>query len=55
VGLDYSITHHFALKADLQYQHWDVPVVASGRIDPTVVSLGGKYMFDFNSHHNRSR
>jgi hypothetical protein len=55
VGLDYSITHHFALKADLQYQHWDVPVVASGRINPTVVSLGGKYMFDFNSHHNRSR
>jgi hypothetical protein len=55
VGLDYSITHHFAVKADLQYQHWDVPVVASGRINPTVVSLGGKYMFDFNSHHNRSR
>jgi hypothetical protein len=55
VGLDYSITHHFALKADLQYQHWDVPVAASGRINPTVVSLGGKYMFDFNPHHNRSR
>jgi hypothetical protein len=55
VGLDYSITHHFALKADLQYQHWDVPVVASGRINPIVVSLGGKYMFDFNPHHNRSR
>jgi hypothetical protein len=55
VGLDYSITQHFALKADLQYQHWDVPVVASGRINPTVVSLGGKYMFDFNPHHNRSR
>ena len=55
VGLDYGITHHFALKADLQYQHWDVPVVASRRINPTVVSLGGKYMFDFNPHHNRSR
>jgi hypothetical protein len=55
VGLDYSITHHFALKADLQYQHWDVPVVVSGHINPTVMSLGGKYMFDFNPHHNRSR
>jgi hypothetical protein len=54
VGLDYSITHHFALKADLQYQHWDVPVVVSGHINPAVVSLGGKYMFDFNPHHNRS-
>jgi hypothetical protein len=55
VGLDYKITHHFALKADLQYQHWDVPVVAAGHINPIVVSLGGKYMFDFNPHHNRSR
>lgn len=55
VGLDYSFTHHFALKADLQYQHWDVPVVKSGTINPTVLSLGGRYMFDFNSHHNRSR
>jgi hypothetical protein len=54
VGLDYRITHHFAMKADLQYQHWDVPVAASGHINPTVVSLGGKYMFDFNAHHNRS-
>jgi hypothetical protein len=55
VGLNYSVTHHFALKVDLQYQHWDVPVVASGSINPTVLSLGGKYMFDFNPHHNRSR
>jgi hypothetical protein len=55
MGLDYRITHHFALKADLQYQHWDVPVAGSGHINPTVMSLGGKYMFDFNPHHNRSR
>jgi hypothetical protein len=55
VGLDYSITHHFAIKADLQYQRWDVPVAASGHINPRIVSLGGKYMFDFNPHHNRSR
>jgi hypothetical protein len=54
VGLDYSITHHFALKADLQYQHWEVPAAVSGHINPTVVSLGGQYMFDFNPHHNRS-
>jgi opacity protein-like surface antigen len=54
-GLDYSVTHHFAVKADFQYQHWDVPVVVSGHINPTVVSVGGKYMFDFNPHHNRSR
>ena len=55
LGLEYNITYHFAIKADLQYQHWDVPVAASGHINPTVVSLGGKYMFDFNPHHNRSR
>jgi hypothetical protein len=55
LGLDYSITHHFALKADLQYQRREVPIAVSGHIDPTLVSLGGKYMFDFNPHHNRSR
>jgi hypothetical protein len=55
VGLDYSLTHHFALKGDLQYQRWEVPVAVSGHINSTVVSLGGKYMFDFNPHHNRSR
>jgi hypothetical protein len=54
VGLDYCITHHFALKADLQYQRWEVPVAVSGHINPTLVSLGGKYMFDFNPHHNRN-
>jgi hypothetical protein len=55
VGVDYSITHHVPLKADLQYQRWKVPVAVSGHINPTVMSLGGKYMFDFNPHHNRSR
>jgi hypothetical protein len=55
VGLDCSMTHHFALKADLQYQRWRVPVAVSGHINSTFVSLGGTYMFDFNPHHNRSR
>jgi hypothetical protein len=55
VGLDCSITHHFALKADLQYQRWQVPVAVSRNINSTLVSLGGKYMVDFNPHHNRSR
>ena len=25
VGLDYDVTPHWAVKADFQYQHWDVP------------------------------
>ncbi len=55
VGLDYTVTHHLAVRADLQYQHWNVPAVSSGNIHPEVISIGGSYMFDFNPHHNRVR
>lgn len=55
VGLNYSMTHHTKLRADLQYQHWDLPVVPSGAISPIAVSFGGTYMFDFNPHHNFDR
>ncbi|MGD0442570.1 MAG: hypothetical protein ABSA39_01415 [Edaphobacter sp.] len=55
IGVDYGITHHMSIKADFQYQHWNVPVVLSGVIHTTMVSLGARYMFDFNPHHNRNR
>jgi opacity protein-like surface antigen len=51
-GLDYDLTHHWALKADYQYQHWDAPVVPSGVIHPSVVTFGALYRFDFNEHHH---
>lgn len=54
-GVDYNFTRHIDLKADLQYQHWDAPVVASGVIHPVAVTLGAVYRFDFNPRHHRSR
>jgi hypothetical protein len=54
-GLDYNFTRRIDLKADLQYQHWDAPVVASGVIHPVAVTLGVVYRFDFNPRNHRSR
>jgi opacity protein-like surface antigen len=54
-GLDYNFTRQIDLKADLQYQHWDAPVVSSGVIHPVAVTLGAVYRFDFNPRHHRSR
>jgi hypothetical protein len=52
VGLDYDLNHHFAAKADVQFQHWNTPVTPSGAIHPTSVSLGLVYTFDFNRGHS---
>jgi hypothetical protein len=54
-GLDYNFIHQIDLKADVQYEHWDAPVVASGVIHPVAVTLGAVYRFDFNPRHYRSR
>jgi hypothetical protein len=47
-GIDYDLFYGFALKGDAQFQHWDTPVVTSGVIHPTVVTLGVNYNFNFN-------
>lgn len=51
VGLNYDLTHNLAVKADVQFQHWNTPVLPSGSIHPTAISLGGVYTFDFNRGH----
>lgn len=54
VGLDYDLTHSFAIKADAQFQHWDTPVTPSGSLNPTALTFGVVYNFDFNhGHHHR--
>ncbi len=55
VGLDYSLTHNLAVKADVQFQHWDTPVTASGVIHPVALTLGAVYSFDFNPRHRHER
>jgi hypothetical protein len=54
-GVDYNFVGQIDLKADVQYQHWDTPVVSSGVIHPVAVTLGAVYRFDFNPRHHRSR
>jgi hypothetical protein len=51
VGCDLRFTHRSAIKVDFQFQAWDTPAVASGRITPGSVSIGGVYNFDFNRNH----
>ncbi len=55
VGLDYNLTHNLAVKADFQYQHWDTPAAPSGSISPKTFTLGGVYVFDFNSRHRHDQ
>lgn len=58
-GLDYDITHHIDFKADVQFQHWNVPLkysndvwsIADSSAWATAVTLGVLYNFDFNPHH----
>jgi len=51
IGVDYNLTHNLALKADAQFQHWNTPVVSSGAIHATALTLGVVYNFDFNRGH----
>jgi hypothetical protein len=54
VGLDYNLTHNLAVKADVQFQHWDTPAVASGAIHPVALTGGVVYNFDFNPRHRHN-
>jgi hypothetical protein len=47
-GVDFEISHHFAIKADAQFVHYNTPIAASGSIDAVPVSIGVVYKFDFN-------
>ena len=55
VGLDYNLTHHLAIKADAQFQHWNTPVTASGTLNPKAYTFGAVYNFDFNPRHHHER
>ncbi len=58
-GVDYKMSHHFAVKADIQSQRWVavMPLTLDiGAIHPTAVSAGLVYHFDFNRrrrYHDR--
>jgi len=55
IGLDYNLTHNLAVKADAQFQYWNTPATPSGTINPTALTLGVVYIFDFNPRHRHER
>jgi hypothetical protein len=50
-GLDYDLGRRLAVKADVQVQHWDTPVTASGTIYPVALTLGAVYHFGSGSRY----
>lgn len=46
-GVDVDLTYHWAVKADLQWQHYSSPVAASGHLNAEPLSVGAVYRFNF--------
>lgn len=42
-GLEYSLSPHYALKGDVQYQRFSTPVTDTGHVFATTVTLGVTY------------
>jgi hypothetical protein len=53
VGVDVTLTDHFALKADFQFQRYATPVTTSRRAYAKPLTLGVVYRFNFNRQHPR--
>ncbi|WP_263382709.1 outer membrane protein [Granulicella arctica] len=49
-GLDFDLTPHFAVKADVQVERYVTPVTVSGDVYAKSGTLGVVYRFDFNHH-----
>lgn len=39
-GVDFDVSHHFAVRGDIQVQHWDTPFPSSTNVIPIVVAAG---------------
>ncbi len=50
-GLDYDIMPYLALKAEVQLEHYNVPVTDNGRIYAKAITVGAVYRFGFNQRH----
>ena len=46
-GIDYDLTSTIAIKADIQLQHWNVPVTTSGSIYSKPITIGVLYRFGY--------
>ncbi|HTD96792.1 MAG TPA: hypothetical protein VK627_07670 [Edaphobacter sp.] len=45
IGIDYDLTRRLAVKADLQVQRWNTPVLPSGTIHPRALTIAAVYRF----------
>jgi len=54
-GVDYDLTPHFALKADVQVIRYVTPVTVSGNVYAKSGTAGIVYRFDFNHHPRHLR
>jgi hypothetical protein len=57
-GLDYTLGKGIDVKADIQFQHWDVPLWTTpfpspGVVHPVALTFGGVYHFNFRSRQHR--
>ena len=43
VGLEYEINDNFAVKGDIQFQHYETPVTGSGSLYAKPISVGAVY------------
>jgi opacity protein-like surface antigen len=51
-GVDFDVTPSLAIKADVQYQHWDnTPVTASGSLYAKPITVGVLYRFGYRQRH----
>ena len=53
-GADLTLSHRWAMKFDVQLQHWSSPVTPTGHQYATAGTLGISYQFDFN-HPRRNK
>ncbi len=47
IGVDWDWTEHLGLKADLQIQHFDSPVVTQGTLNAKILTVGVVYRLGF--------
>ena len=52
-GVDFSVTNHFSLKADAQYQRFNTPVTTSGHIYTKPLTLALVYRFNADHYPRR--
>jgi hypothetical protein len=54
-GVDFAVTDHLDLKAEVQLQRWATPVLSNGHFESEPLTAGFSYYLDFNRLYNRRK